>query len=318
MTVPSRDRQPHGQSAWLVYAALATVQLLFGANYVIAKFAFREVPPLGLVAIRAWGAALVLGAVLPFRRRDPGRTRFTPREYGELFLYSMLGISINQSAFLEGLARSSATNAAIILVMIPVLTLAIAVLLRRERATVLGIAGIASGLTGALVMIVPRGGATLSADAVAGNLLLLVCASAYSLFLVLARRILARHDALTVVTVMFVMAGVVLTPTGFAGMRNVAVHGLTPAGWWSVAFVTVGATALPYLLNSWALGRARSSIVAVFVLLQPVVAAVMGRIFLGERLGANAAVAAVLIVGGVLASSWTRRAVATVAAPAAD
>lgn len=293
-------------SVLLVYGALVVVQLLFGANYVIAKFAFREVSPLGLVAIRAWGAALILGAALQFRRRSPAARRFTLREYGELFLYSLLAISINQAAFLEGLARSSATNASIILVTIPVLTLAFAVLLRRERPTVLGAVGIVAGLAGALLMIIPRGGVTLSSTAATGNLLLLLCASSYSLFLVLARRILGRHDALTVVTWMFVMAGVMLTPLGYSGMRDVVATGLSAAGWWSVAFVTIGATALPYLLNSWALARAKSSIVAVFVLLQPVVAAVMGRLFLGERLGANAAVAAVFIVGGVLASAWTR------------
>jgi len=290
----------------LVHGALIIVQLLFGANYVIAKFAFREVSPLGLVAIRAWGAALILGLALRLRRRDPEAPRFTPREYGELFFYSLLGISINQAAFLEGLSRSSATNAALILVMIPVLTLAFAILLRRERPTVLGAVGIATGVAGALLIIVPSGGVTLSATAVTGNLLLLLCASSYSLFLVLARRILTRHDALTVVVLMFLMAAVTLSPFGFTGVRDVAAHGLTAAGWASVGFVTVGATAAPYLLNSWALGRAKSSVVAVYVLLQPVVAAVMGRVFLDERLGANAAVAAVLIVGGVLASAWSR------------
>lgn len=315
MPATARDHQSAPSAPFLIYGALVLVQLCFGANYVIAKFAFREVTPLGLVAIRAWGAAAILGVALPFRRRDPHRHRLTLREYGELFVYGMLGISINQTAFLEGLARSTATNAAIILMTIPVLTLTIAVALRRERATLLGTAGIVTGLAGALIMIVPRGGATLPGDAMAGNVLLFVCALAYSLFLVLARRILARHDALTVVTVMFVMAGVSLTPTGFAGMRDVALHGLTPAGWWSVGFVVAGATAVPYLLNSWALGRAKSSVVAVFVLLQPIVAAAMGRMFLGERLGANAAIAAPLIVGGVLASAWTRR---PVGVPATD
>lgn len=294
------------RSALPVYTALVLVQLLFGANFVAAKLALREVPTLGLVAIRSWGAASVLAAALPFRRRNADRPRFTMRDYGEILAFGLLGIPINQLAFLEGLTHSTATNASIILVMIPMLTLAIAVMLRRERATLLGTAGILMGFTGALIMIVPRGGATLSHDALLGNLLLLACSVAYSGFLVLARPLFTRHDALTVMTVMFVVGGISLTPTGFAGMRDVALHGLTPVGWWSVIFVTVGATALPYLITSWALGRAKSSIVAVFVLLQPIVAAVTGRIFLGERLGANAAVAAVLIVAGVLATAWTR------------
>jgi drug/metabolite transporter (DMT)-like permease len=290
-----------------VQGALVLVQLLFGANYVIAKVAFREVSPLGLVAMRAWGTAAIFALILALRPKPAvPQPKLTPREYGQLFVFSLLGISINQTAFLEGLARSTATNAAIILVMIPVVTLAFAVLLGREKPTVAGVTGIALGLAGALLIIVPRGGVDLGADAFAGNMLLLTCASSYALFLVLARDILARRDALTVVTVMFVMAALTLAPLGHKGVVEAIHHGISPAGWASIAFVTFGATAAPYLVNSWALGRAKSSVVAVYVLLQPIVAGVMGRLFLGERLGPTAALAAVLIVAGVGASVWSR------------
>ena len=44
-------------------------------------------------------------------------------------------------------------------------------------------------------------------------------------------------------------------------------------------FPTIGA----YLLTYWALARAESSLVALFVYLQPVIAGITGAIFLGER-----------------------------------
>lgn len=295
--------------AWAVYGALVIVQLLFGANYIGAKVAFLEVSPLGLVFFRAWGTVAVLGAALVLRRR-PRRAdapRLQWREFGELFLYSLLGISINQVAFLEGLDRSSATNAAIILVTMPVVTLAFAVLLKRERATVAGVVGITLGLAGALVIILPRGGVTLESSAMLGNGLLLVCAASYSLFLVLARNILARHDTLVVVTWMFVLAGLTVTPVSYGGARDAIAHGVSLGGWAAVAFVTVGATAIPYLFNSWALATAKSSVVAVFVLIQPIVAAILGRIYFDERLGPHSVVAGVLIVAGVMASAWSRR-----------
>lgn len=309
MESPRTDHSTAPPPPWAIYGALVIVQLLFGANYIAAKVAFLEVTPLGLVFFRAWGTVAVLGAALALRRRPrrPNAPRLQLREFGELLLYSLLGISINQVAFLEGLDRSSATNAAIILVTIPVVTLAFAVLLKRERATLAGVAGITLGLAGALIIILPRGGVTIASSAMLGNGLLLICAASYSLFLVLARSILVRHDTLAVVTWMFVLAGVTLTPVGFAGARAAIVHGVSPAGWAAVAFVTVGATAIPYLFNSWALVTAKSSVVAVFVLIQPIVAAVLGRIYLGEHLGPHAALAGALIVAGVMASAWSRR-----------
>jgi len=288
----------------LVHGALLIVALCFGSNYVVAKFAFREVSPLVLVVVRAWGTAAILGLVLLFRGRRSTDAPFTRREYGELFVYSILGVSLNQICFLEGLSRSSATNASIMLVAVPVLTLAFAILLKREQATPLRIAGIAAGLAGALLLIVPRGGVNLSASAVTGNLLLLTGSIAYSMYLVLTRPILSRHDPIRVVTVIFVMAGLTTLPFGLPGVRELVNNGLSPSGYASVTFVVIGATVIPYLLNSWALARVQASIVAVYILIQPIVAGTTGRIFLGEHFAPGVAVAAALIVSGVAMAVW--------------
>jgi drug/metabolite transporter (DMT)-like permease len=291
----------------LVHSALALVGLLFGANYVIAKIALREVTPLDLVVIRTWGTAVLLFAVSWMRRPKGGPARtLTAADLGQLFVFSLLGVSINQLCFLEGLTRSTATNAALVLVMTPVLTLAIAVLLRRERATITGVLGIATGLSGALLLILPRGGVAFTSAAAIGNLFLLGSCLAYSLYLVFTRPILARHDPLRVVRWLFLLAALTVTPLDVPGIMRVVATGLSPAGWASITYAVVGATAVPYLLNNWALARVKSSVVAVYILLQPIVAGVLGRIYLGEQLGPHAAAAAALVVTGVLLSAWRR------------
>jgi len=191
-------------------------------------------------------------------------------------------------------------------VVVPVLTLGFAVALGRERASLTGILGIALGLTGALLLILPRGGVEMAPRAALGNLLLLVSGASYALYLVLTRSMLARHDPLRVVSWTFLLAALTLWPLGLAGLRDVLRSGLTAVGAASVAYVVIGGTAVPYLLNNWALARVHSSIVAVYVLLQPVVAASLGRVFLHERFGPHTAVAAALVVAGVILSAWRR------------
>jgi drug/metabolite transporter (DMT)-like permease len=289
-----------------VHGALALVGVLFGANYVVAKVVLREVSPLDIVVIRAWGTAALLFGV-SWLRRDPAPSpRLTASDLAQLFLYSLLGVSINQLCFLQGLSRSTATNAALVLVAIPVLTLTIAVILRRERATLTGVTGIAIGLTGALMLILPRGGVEMGAAAAVGNLFLLGSATAYALYLVLTRPILVRHDPLRVVSWVFLFAALTVTPLDVGGLRAMFAHGFSGTVWVSLAFMIVGATAVPYLLNNWALVRVKSSVVAVYILLQPIIAGVLGRIFLGEQLAAHAAIAAVLVVTGVILSGWRR------------
>jgi drug/metabolite transporter (DMT)-like permease len=168
---------------------------------------------------------------------------------------------------------------------------------------VTGVAGIALGLAGALVLIVPRGGVDVSASAAFGNALLLVGGSSFALYLVLTRPILARHDPLRVMSWIFLFSGLTVLPFGIAGVGVIATHGLSAGGWASVAYVVIGSTAIPYLLNSWALVRVKSSLVAVYILLQPVVAGTLGWFVLDERLGANTAIAAALVVAGVVLSA---------------
>ena len=290
----------------LVHATLVAVSLLFGINTVVAKFALREVAPLDLVVLRTAGTAAILFAVYRWRRSAEPQPKLTPSDYGRIFLYGLLGASINQIAFLEGLARSTATNAALLVVAVPVLTLAFAVALGRERASVTGVLGIAVGLAGALLLIVPRGGVEIAPRAALGNLLLLVSGASYALYLVLTRSMLARHDPLRVVSWTFLLAALTVFPLGMRGLRDLFVSGLSGPGWASVAYVVIGGTAVPYLLNNWALARVHSSIVAVYVLLQPVIAASLGRILLNEPFGRHTAIAAVLVVAGVVLSTWRR------------
>jgi drug/metabolite transporter (DMT)-like permease len=298
---------PPSRTPVLLHAALLAVSLLFGANTVIAKVALREVEPFVLVVIRTAGTAAVLFAVSGWRRRSEApRPRLARSDFGHIFLYSLLGASINQVCFLAGLARSTATNASLMVVVVPVLTLAFAVALRRERASVTGLLGIAFGLAGALLLILPRGGVDIARHAAVGNLLLLLSGASYALYLVLTRPILARLGAMRVVSWTFLLAALTVFPLGMRGLSDLAVSGLSLAGWASVAYVIVGGTAVPYLLNNWALARVQSSIVAVYVLLQPVVAASFGRIFLHEQFAPHTAVAAVLVVAGVFLSAWRR------------
>jgi len=55
---------------------------------------------------------------------------------------------------------------------------------------------------------------------------------------------------------------------------------------------------------SWTLARAEASLVALFVYVQPVVAAALGVAFQGESLSLRTVTGAVLIFGGVYLVTW--------------
>lgn len=226
-------------------------------------------------------------------------------DLARLFVFSLLGVSMNQVLFLEGLERSTATNASLIIATIPVLTLGFATALGRERPSILGLTGVAVALLGALLLIVPRG-VDLSGRTSSGNGLLLLSSTSYALYLVLTKPILSRHHPLTVVSWVFLFAALTVLPFGAADLARLTREGASEATWAAAGYVIILGTAMTYLLNNWALVRASASLVAVYIFLQPLIAGSLGRGFLGESLGSHTALAAILIVGGVYLSGRRR------------
>lgn len=295
---------PEGTSL-SVHAALIAAAVLFGVTYVAGKIAMREISPPALVLLRAWGTAIILFGFLG-ARRDGTSLRLSTRELGLVVLYSFLGVSINQLCFLSGLLRSTATDASIMQLLIPLFTLGFALILRRERATPRLLVGLGLGLCGGLLLIVPRGGFDFSSRTAAGNLFLLGSGLSYALYLVLTRDLLARRDPMVVVAWVFLAGALVLTPFTLGGEVRFLSRGASGAVWASIIFVVVGGTTLTYFLNNWALARVRSSTVGVYVFIQPLVGIVLAHLMLGERLGSNSAVAGVLVIGGVAVSTRRR------------
>jgi drug/metabolite transporter (DMT)-like permease len=276
-----------------VHLANLGAQLLFGALPVAAKLVLREMSPGLLVVVRVVGAAAVFAAVHALRVREP----WPPgRDAARLALYSLLGVTANQWLYLEGLARTTALNAQLIVTSIPALTVAAAVALRREAASRAKIAGVAVAGAGALWLI----GVERFDVRALGNALVLANSTCYALYLVLARDLLVRMRPAAFATWLFLFASVSLTP--------LAARELAAAGGWpalsgtasaALAFCVLGPTVGSYFLSVWALRRARSSLVAVYVYVQPLVAGALAARWLGEPVAPRTGPAALCIFAGV-------------------
>jgi drug/metabolite transporter (DMT)-like permease len=280
-----------------VLLALASAQIGFGLFPILGKVALAEIPPLPFAALRVVGGAVCLEGA----RRVAGARPVARKDFGAVLLYALLGISINQILFIEGLALSTAINAALLMTTIPVFTLGSAVLLGRERATVAKIGGIALALAGALLLL-QAGGFDWSSRHFRGNLLLLVNALAYSLYLVLSRPLVHRYPAISAVASIFIVGAVPIAAVAVPVLRGFDPTRVSPTAWACLAGVVVFSTVTAYLLNMWALGHVEASRVALFVYLQPVVTAGFAVALLGERLTPRHIAAGALIGMGIAAS----------------
>lgn len=259
-------------------ALLALVQLAFASLSIVGKVTLGAVSPLALVQCRLLGGALCFGALGLLARRP----LVPPRgARGELALLALLGLVANQVLFLYGLQRTSAIEGTLMIATIPVVTVLYAVLSGRERGRLTLWLGLALALGGALTVALSRGGTTQGAHLV-GDLLVLANCASYGAYLVRARDAVARFGSERVVLWIFLFAAAMVAPAGIPTLLSEA-PSYPPRVWLAIAYITAGPTVFAYGANAWALQRAPSSLVAVFIYVQPVLAVLLS-LTLGDRL----------------------------------
>lgn len=274
-----------------VIGALILVQIFFATLPIAAKIALHELSSPAIALVRVTVAALIFYIIqrILVGERIAGR-----RDYLRLAYYSVLGVSLNQLLYITGLQMTTATAAQMLIAGGPAVTLLVALLRGRERATPAKWLAISLAGAGALVLV-----GTGAAEARAlGNLLILVNMVGYSMYLVSARDILRTYHPLTVVTWIFIFGVVGLLPFGLLPvMRELPATSLDTrlALIWIIALPTVAA----YYLNMWALTLVESSLVSTFVYLQPVMTALLAMRILGEHPSMRMIPAGLLIFAGV-------------------
>ena len=251
--------------------ALILVTAVWGVTFVQVKDAVALYPLFAFLAVRFWIATLTLAVPGLPRIRSLGRPGFV----GGAFLGLLLAAGYTLQT--AGLERTTVSTTGFITGMYVVLTPLIALVLVRSRIGLSVWGGVALSTIG-LAML-----SGIHAGSVTGDLLVLAAAAVYSLQIVLMERYAPRYDAVAFTFVEMLAAGVGL------GVVAAALGDLhLPHGWtvWGALLVTgVFASALAFLVQTWAQRRTSATRTALAFTMEPVWTAFFGYTLAGDRLG---------------------------------
>ena len=251
--------------------ALVLVTAVWGVTFVQVKDAVALYPLFAFLAVRFWIATLTLAVPGLPRVRSLGRPGFV----GGAFLGLLLAAGYTLQT--AGLERTTVSSTGFITGMYVVLTPLIALVLVRSRIGLSVWGGVALSTIG-LAML-----SGIHAGSVTGDLLVLAAAAVYSLQIVLMERYAPRYDAVAFTFVEMLAAGVAL------GVVAAALGDLhVPHGWtvWGALLVTgVFASALAFLVQTWAQRRTSATRTALAFTMEPVWTAFFGYTLAGDRLG---------------------------------
>jgi drug/metabolite transporter (DMT)-like permease len=279
---------------------LVLANIVYATSYVATRLTLADVPPSTLALIRLVVGSLILVPLASALRR-PGAPTLSPADRWRVFWMGALGFAGAFALSHWGLARSTATNGALLITVEPVTLLVLAPLLLGERLTRREGAGAALALLGA-TLVVANGIPGLSEALVPhwrGDLLLVLAGVAYASYSLIGREILARHSSLSVTAWSIAWGAGAMLPLALIERASGALPRVTPTAIAGTLYLAVVITALGYLAWNYGLERVSASRAAIFLNLQPLVGALLGVAVLGESLTPYTVAGGGLILAGL-------------------
>jgi drug/metabolite transporter (DMT)-like permease len=283
-------------------AALAAV--LLGASVVAARFAVREVPPLSLAVLRFGQAVLLLaGAMLVLA---PEGLRVARRRLPLLALLGAVYFAAFPITFNTGLRFTEASRGALMLASMPIWSALLGRLVG-ERLGRRQLAGVALSVVGIGLAFAEPGWRAGGGTALLGDGLLLLTGLLGAVYGLLAKRALAVHGPATVTAYAMAFGTLLVLPWALVEGLAPAVGRLDGRVLAAVVFLGVPGGAVAFLLWTVALSRLAPTSVAVYVNLNPLVAALLGVLLLAERRSGLFVLGFAAVLVGVLLVNWPGR-----------
>ena len=251
-----------------------------------------SIGPAGIVLARMLGGALVF-ALIAWQR---GVLRLDRKDIPAMIGCALIGVAANQELFVQGRARSTATNASVLGSTSPVFTALVAIVLGREQPRPRRLAGIAVAF-GGVAALVGADQMSIASGHLLGSVMILINSLCYGTYLVVVRPLAAKYDPLGLIAWLFIFAVPMVTPLGIIEIADAPPLHAGDIGFF--AFLIAVPTVAAYGLVQIALRQTESSLVAAYIYLQPVLATIGAMFLLDEEPTLRTAVCGAIVLFGV-------------------
>lgn len=286
------------KSSLKAHLFLFIAQVIYALNYSIAKDLMpNHISALGLVMMRVGGAFILFWLVSFILKPE----KVEKADLKKMALLALFGVTINQIFFIWGLSLSSPINSAIIMISNPIAVMLFTIFILKEKITFLKITGLGFGVIGALTLLLfkANGSFAIGSDTIVGDIMTLINSLSWAVFVVMAKPYMQKYQTVTVMKWVFLFGFIYISPFGIPELFKVDWLHLSPQIIFAIAFVVIATTFLAYLLNMFALKSLSSSVVSMYIYLQPFLATLIAVAWGKDHLTPIKILSAAFIITGV-------------------
>lgn len=281
------------------HTAVLLANIIFGLGVPVTKLLLDQwVSPMAYMATRCLGAAAIFWLISLFLPRE----KVAPRDLTVIILGGLLGIVVSQTLTAWALTFTTPVYFSLVATLTPVATMLCAALFIGEKISVRGIAGVALGVAGAMLMVFIGWQGGSGKNDILGIALTLLSMLTWAVYLIITRKVSARYTAVTQMKWVFLASAIAVLPFSLTDLQSATLY--SAATEWSglaeMAFIVVFATVAGYFAIPFAMRFLKATTVSVYTNLQPIVASLVAIALSQDVLTWDKPVALVL----VLLSAW--------------
>jgi drug/metabolite transporter (DMT)-like permease len=257
--------------------------IIWGFSFIATKIALKELSPFTLTAVRFGIGGLLLLLVQVHQNRNFFKA-FSGKDWLHVLLLAVVGVAGHSLLQSYGLLYTTAIDTGWIIAVYPIFITIGGRLFLGEIITRRKVAGIALGFLG-VFLIISKGKCSFSlfqSASTFGDLLILGSAFTWTAFTVGGRGFLSKYSSLSAMTPIMIVGFLITLPfSGGIGGWTVLFH-LSLSAWASVLFLGILCSGLAFLFWYSALEKVESSMIGVYLYLEPFVTLIAAFLFLDE------------------------------------
>ena len=277
---------------------LFAMSAIWGVNFAVMKYGLVAFTPLAFNALRVTVATTALAAVA----FAPGTRRPSPADARRLMLLGLLGHAVYQFLFANGLDRSRAGTAALVISGTPALVAIFARIVGYERISRSAASGIALSIGGIACVVFGATAVSGNDDSLVGIALILTSSVCWALYTMGLRPLSLRVDGVQIAAWTLFGGALPLIAAGIPSLLATDFSKVPPAAWGSIAYSGLMAYVLAYVFWYRGVQQVGPTRTSMYANLQPIIALAAAWITLGETPTAWQFVGAACVIAGLYLS----------------
>lgn len=265
--------------------------VLWGAGWLFLKVGLDDLPPLSFAWLRLALAFVVLAVIVTLRHEWRAVRR---ADLPVMAISGLLLLGVNYAFTYWGAQFLPAALTSVLQATSPVFGFIIGTATGAERWSLARALALPIGVVG--VALVSRGQFDAGRLAGAASIAILGGAACAAIAYAIVKRRSSHLPPAVMVATQTLCALIPLALVALAIDGNPLTLPWTPAAVMSLLYLAIASSVVAFWLNYWLLKRVSATAVLSMALVQPLIAAVLGAVFLAERFGAGAAVGGLCIL----------------------